>query len=186
MTSIQIYNKAISAKDIRSILNDYLLAKINDKHSVFEAMARQGNYYGENCFPTRYYSGGLSAPEVRRKNVTRRQKEDALVPLMETPNRYSVVYLLKDQHHHLGCATPAQARVILGVLHDDPERMSLGVYDDKTELFEWDSALRDEYEKASMKEQGVRGQEIINIAKALRRRDSSWDSNGFQRPTFFS
>ncbi|MPR32509.1 hypothetical protein GBK04_03895 [Cytophagaceae bacterium SJW1-29] len=101
-------------------------------------------------------------------------------------NRYSVVYLLKEQYKHLGCATYAQAQAALGVLLDDKDRTPVGIYDDRTELFEWDAALRDEYEKASMRDQGRKGEEVIRIAQALRRRDSSWDSGEFRRPSFFA
>ena len=80
--------------------------------------------------------------------------------------------------------TLQQAREALSLLLEDEERTPVGIYDDKTELFEWEHSLREEYEKASMKEQGQRGAEIINIAQALRRRD--WDLGEFRRPSLFA
>lgn len=163
-----------------------MLAKIDANQAGFESLARMGNHYGGSITPERFYTAGHRAP------VGDLPPGPASQGALEEPagdyctNRYSVVYLFKEHYRHLGCSSYAAAQATLKTLTDHNERIPVGIYDDRTELFEWDAALRDEYEKASMKDQGRKGEEIIGLVQAMRRRDSSWDSREFRRPSFFA
>ncbi len=190
MTIIQLYNKSVSISEIRSSIEGYLTTKINANQDVFESLTRMGNHYGGNIFPSIYYTTSDTPSNTRWSHNSTYQMppqeagRESIQP--EIKNRYSVVYLFKDQYKHVVRTTREQALADLSLLLDDRERTPVGIYDDKTELFEWDHSLREEYEKASMWEQGRRGEEVIEITKALRRRDISWDSGELQRPTFFA
>lgn len=101
--------------------------------------------------------------------------------------RFSVLYLLREQYQHVGCATYAEAKAVLQKLSTNPRRMPVGIYDDKTELFEWEPTRQQTYNQASIGEQGHHGNHIIEIAQALRRRDGSWHpAADFRRPSFFA
>ena len=101
--------------------------------------------------------------------------------------RFSVIYLLKEQYHHIGCATHSDAQVVLQNLSTDKKRKPVGIYDAKTELFEWDPTRQQDYNQANMEEQGKRGEHIITIAQALRRRDVDWPKvDEFRRSSFFA
>ncbi len=186
MTLIQVYRNKVSLAEIRTSVEAFLLTKINANQEVFESIARMGNPNGGSILPDRFHTAGHHGA------VSKRAPGSASQGAIEEPdgsyytNRYSVVYLFKEQYRHLGCSTRAEAQDALKALTDHSERIPVGIYDDRTELFEWDAALRDEYENASMKDQGQQGEEIIRIAQAMRRRDSSWDSREFRRPSFFA
>lgn len=187
MTIIQTYKNKVSVSEIRSIVEDYLITKINANREVFEAISRMGNYYGGNVFPAKYYTTrkarkGKATPDPVAASVAIIQES----PPDDSENRFSVLYLFHERHQHVGCTTYLRAQEILLALSADPTRTPLGIYDDKTELFEWDPSLRSEFDRAEIREQGARGHEIISIAQALRRRDSSWESYEFRRPSVFS
>ena len=101
--------------------------------------------------------------------------------------RFSVLYQLKEQYYHVGCATQSEAKAVLQRLTTDPKRTPVGTYDAKTELFEWAPNRQQEYNQAGIGEQGMRDEQIVHIVQALRRRDSSWQVTGdFRRPSFFA
>lgn len=101
--------------------------------------------------------------------------------------RYSVLYLLQERYHHIGCTTHAQADSVLQKLSTNKRRIPVGIYDAKTELFEWEPTRERDYNQAGIEEQGKRGDQIITIAQALRRRDSGWQkADKFQHPSFFA
>ncbi|QJW90018.1 hypothetical protein HNV11_11845 [Spirosoma taeanense] len=101
--------------------------------------------------------------------------------------RYSVLYLLQEQYHHIGCTSYAQARTVLQTLLQDSRRTPVGIYDAKTELFEWEPGGQQAYNQASIEEQSRQAEQVITIAQALRRRDASWHpALNFQRPSFFA
>ncbi len=101
--------------------------------------------------------------------------------------RFSVLYLFKEQYHHVGCDTHTEAKTILQKLTTDSERTAVGIYDAKTELFEWEPTRQRAYNQAGIAEQGKLGDQIITIVEALRRRDSNGLLTGdFRRPSFFA
>lgn len=186
MTLIQVYRNKVSLAEIRTSVEAFLLTKIDANQKVFESLARMGNHYGGSILPDRFHTAGHRVPVGDLPPGPASQGALEETGEHHYTNRYSVVYLFKEQYRHLGCSTHAAALTTLKTLTEQHERIPVGIYDDRTELFEWDAALRDEYEKASMKDQGQKGGEIIKIAQAMRRRDSSWDSREFRRPSFFA
>lgn len=101
--------------------------------------------------------------------------------------RFSVLYLLNERYHHIGCGSHSQAKSVLQKLLTDNRRMPVGIYDAKTELFEWEPARQRDYNKAGIEGQGRLGDHIITIVEALRRRDASWQKvSDFQQPSFFA
>jgi hypothetical protein len=102
-------------------------------------------------------------------------------------NRFSVLYTRKGQYHHIGSATHSEAMSILQNLSTNSKRVPVGIYDAKTELFEWEPSLQHTYNQSNIEEQGKLADQIITIAQALRRRDTSWQPVGmFRRPSFFA
>lgn len=99
--------------------------------------------------------------------------------------RFSVIYLLREQYHHIACNTQSEAIDVLQKLQVDMKRTPVGVYDAKTELFEWEPTRQQVYNGASIQEQGKLADQIISIAQALRRRDASW-TPALNRPTYFA
>ena len=99
--------------------------------------------------------------------------------------RYSVLYLLGEQYQHVSSATYEEAQTILQRVIADPKRVPVGIYDGKTELFEWESTRQQEYNRAAIGEQGKLADQVIPIAQALRHRDANWQLTGnFRRPSF--
>jgi hypothetical protein len=102
-------------------------------------------------------------------------------------NRFSVLYMLNGQYHHISCNTHSEAISILQTLSANPSRTAVGIYDAKTELFEWEPGRQHNYNQAEIEEQGQLATQIINVAQALRRRDASWQPSGsLRRPSFFA
>lgn len=101
--------------------------------------------------------------------------------------RFSVLYLLREQYQHIACETHSEAESILKRLSSDPRRIPVGIYDAKTELVEWEPARQYAYNQADISEQGQQASQVITIAQALRRRDSSWFSLAdSRRPSLFA
>lgn len=184
MTIFQIYNKKNSTlSEIRSSIEEYLITKINANQKIFESLIRIGTPYGGNVLPTGYSASSMSTQPKWSYNSTYSLPSQSIDNEPLEPgisNRFSVVYLLNEQYKNLDCPTSEQAKMAIQVLLDDKDRKPMGIYDDKTELFDWEHSLREEYEKASMREQGRRGEEIINITKALRRRIKTRESGEFR------
>lgn len=102
-------------------------------------------------------------------------------------NRFSVLYMLNGQYHHIGSSAHSEAMSVLQNLSKNTKRVPVGIYDAKTELFEWEPGRQKNYNQADIEEQGKLADQIITIAQALRRRDASWQPAGmFRRPSFFA
>ncbi|GAB3996185.1 hypothetical protein GCM10028807_38310 [Spirosoma daeguense] len=101
--------------------------------------------------------------------------------------RFSVLYQFNEQYKHIWAATEEEAQVVINQILMDKRRTPIGVYDSKTELIDWVPAIQQVYKEASISEQGRKGERMILIAQALRRRDSNWHSlEGVNRPSFFA
>lgn len=103
-------------------------------------------------------------------------------------NRFSVLYLFKERHQHVNYHTISEARSILQTISTSKGRIPIGIYDAKTELFEWEPYQQQRhFTEAGIDEHGNVDEQIITIAQALRRRDASWQAKGSpQRPSFFA
>ncbi|WP_420147684.1 hypothetical protein [Spirosoma sp.] len=92
--------------------------------------------------------------------------------------RFSVIYTLKKQYYQVYCATLEEAKAVLQQLSGKKDRVPIGIYDAKTELFSWEPRRQDKYDHADIEEQGKLGNQIISIAQALRYRDMEWQRAG--------
>ncbi|MBD2756054.1 hypothetical protein [Spirosoma validum] len=101
--------------------------------------------------------------------------------------RFSVLYLLNEHFHHIGCRTQAEAESLLQRLLMDSRRIPVGIYDAKTELFAWEPLRQRAYNQSGIGEQGKLGDQIITIAEALRHGNSSGQSLvNVQKTSFFA
>ena len=101
--------------------------------------------------------------------------------------RYSTLYLLNEQYQHIGSSSYSEAQAILQRIVADHKRTPVGIYDSKTELFEWEPTRQHEYNQSAIGEQGKLADQVIPIAQALRYRDTTWQRTGnFRRPGFFA
>jgi hypothetical protein len=101
-------------------------------------------------------------------------------------NRYSVLYTINGQYHHLGCSSQSEAQSSLGILMTDGNRIPVGIYDAKTDLFEWEIIGQYFHSQDPISDQRHRLNEVLTISRALRRRDASWQSGYLQKPGFFA
>ncbi|WP_080054986.1 hypothetical protein [Spirosoma aerolatum] len=92
-------------------------------------------------------------------------------------NRFSVIYLLKKQYHHIDCATHAEADALLAQLLTQDGYRPIGIYDAKTELFFWEPTRQHQYDKASIEKQGKQGNQMIRIAQTLRQRTENQEQH---------
>jgi len=102
------------------------------------------------------------------------------------PNRYSVLYTLKGQYQHVGCSSEEEAQHVLGTLMTDGNRTPIGIYDSKTDSFEWEIIGQYFHSQDLMSDAEERLQEALTVSRALRRRDSSWQPGFLGRASFFA
>lgn len=85
--------------------------------------------------------------------------------------RFSVVYKLKEQYHHIPCHTYIKATMLLRQAHSTRFGKPIGIYDAKTELFHWGPMQQTLHKALSLGEQGRQGSAIINRVQLLREQD---------------
>lgn len=88
-------------------------------------------------------------------------------------NRFSVIYLLNKQYHHIYCATQTEANALLTHGFNQPGYKPIGIYDAKTELFYWEPTRQHQYDRASIERQGKIANQAIRVAQNLRHRDAN-------------
>lgn len=103
-----------------------------------------------------------------------------------TPNRYSVLYTLKGQHQHVPCSSEEEAQHVLGLLITDGNRNPIGIYDSKADVFDWEIVGAYFHSQCDAEEQQLRENEVLNITRALRRRDASWMPGLMRKPGLFA
>ena len=103
-----------------------------------------------------------------------------------TKNRYSVLYTLKGQYQHVGCSSQEEAQYVLGTLMTDGNRIPIGIYDSKTDTFEFEIIGQYFHAQDPATDQQQRLHEILTVSKALRRRDGSWQPGVLGRASFFA
>ena len=91
-------------------------------------------------------------------------------------HRFSVIYLLKRQYHHIYCTTHSEAEAVLSHLLSQQDCKPIGIYDAKTELFGWEPTRQHQYNRASIEKQGKLGDHIIQMAQTLRQHDGEHQS----------
>lgn len=118
------------------------------------------------------------------KNGAKNNNDDNQEEFSE--NRYSLLYLLNDQYHHVGYPTQAKAQNAMGMLMTDENRIPMGIYDSKTDTFEWEIIGQYLHSQDPIEEQESRLAEILQVSRALRRRDASWQPGYLQKPSIFA
>jgi hypothetical protein len=103
-----------------------------------------------------------------------------------TKNRFSVLYTLKGQYHHAGCSSQEEAQHVLGMLMTDGNRIPVGIYDSKTDAFEFEIIGQYFHSQDPISDQQARLHEVLTISRSLRRRDGSWQPGHLQTPSFFA
>lgn len=101
-------------------------------------------------------------------------------------NRYSVLYTLNAQYQHVGCSTQDEAQSVLASLMTDGNRIPVGIYDEMQDTFEWEIIGQYFHSQDPADIREARNQEVLNVAKVLRRRDSSWQPGHLQRPGIYA
>ncbi|WP_229367848.1 hypothetical protein [Telluribacter humicola] len=186
MELIQIYAGKVARRGLSRTIRKYFFVYINKHARVFESINRQLTPYGDNCLPLLSSSVDKNITHMTPTTITVEAKQRQLLESNGDKNRFSVLYQRHDQYHHMGCATFQQALAQLESLTTDEERTPIGIYDAKTELFEWEPARQQDYNQASIGEQGKQAEEIIRIVQSLRRRDVCWQSGDFTNPSIFA
>jgi len=167
--------KHISKSPIKVLKNSFknFLSSYTTKYpEVFEVLSRPATPFGGNLIEAGHLEGSNS-------NHAGENQESST-------NRYSVLYTMNAQYQHIGCSSQSEAQNVLGMLMTDGNRIPVGIYDAKTDLFEWEIIGQYFHSQDPISEQRSRLEEILTIARALRRRDSSWDSGYLQKPSFFA
>ena len=101
-------------------------------------------------------------------------------------NSYSVLYTLKGQYQHVGCSSEEEAQFVLGTLMTDGNRIPIGIYDSKSDTFEWEIIGQYFHSQDLMSDPEARLEEVLTVSRALRRRDSSWEPGFLGRASFFA
>jgi len=86
-------------------------------------------------------------------------------------NRFSVLYRFNEEYNHISIGTHAEADAILDQLCSAGEKTPVGIYDDKTELFQWVPCPRygPEVRSVTPDEQDKIDNAMIEIAQQLRK-----------------
>jgi hypothetical protein len=170
------YNGNSIFSNLGSSFQQFLSSNLKNV-GLFQALSRQ-------LVP----SGGNWVETEHQFNVTSHYNEEKAEDMDTecTENRYSVLYLRNDQYHHVGCASQAEAQLVMGQMMTDEIRIPKGIYDAETDSFEWEIIGQYFHSQDPIEEQQERLEQILNISRALRRRDSSWEPGYLQRPSFFA
>jgi hypothetical protein len=181
MTQIQKLITKSPIAELRSSFENFITTYANKYSDVFEALSRQSVPFGGNLLEKGHYvNDSRTGSSNKKQNKQKDQNQEV------SENRYSVLYTLNAQYHHIGCSSQAEAQSILGMLMTDGNRIPVGIYDEKTDSFEWEIIGQYFHSQDPISEQYSRMDEILTIARALRRRDSSWQPGYLQKPSFFA
>ncbi|WP_040005668.1 hypothetical protein [Fibrisoma limi] len=83
-------------------------------------------------------------------------------------DRFTVLYQLNNHYFYIGCSTYLLADLTLSNVQSVHSGEPLGIYDAKTELFQWEPVRRHYYNKLSIEEQARHDLRIIRIVHQLR------------------
>lgn len=176
MTQIQKDIKNSPLTDLRSSIEDLISEYTNRCSEVFEALARPSAPLGAN----------LLESDHQEMNNLIGNGSDAMQNDGFGLNRYSVLYTVNGQYQHIGCSSQEESQSVLANMMTDEFRIPIGIYDEKTDLFEWEMIGQYFHSMDPENDQRERQNEVMNVVRALRRRDSSWEPGILQRPSFFA
>ena len=170
MTQIKTNTKNFASSEVRNSFQ-YILSQYASKYAgLLETISRRAVPFGKN----------------RKVEKVDSSAENQTKTGESSKNRYSVIYSLKAQYHHVGCSSQEEAQAVLGMLMSDGNRIPVGIYDSKTDQFEWEIIGQYFHSQDPISDQRRRQDEILIISRALRRRDSSWQPGLLQKPSFFA
>ncbi|CAG4988446.1 hypothetical protein DYBT9275_00083 [Dyadobacter sp. CECT 9275] len=169
MTQIQKYISKSPISDLRNLFQN-----------LFDVLSQPVAPFGGNLLEAGHATKG--AVTLGSKSENKPSKDNNRY----SENRYSVLYMLNAQYHHIGCSSQEEAQAVLGLLMTDGNRIPVGIYDGHTDMFEWEIIGQYFHSKDPISEQQSRLDEILTISRVLRRRDSSWQPGYLQKPSFFA
>ena len=181
MTQIQKLTRKSPIAEFRSSFENFITSYANKYSDVFQALSRQSVPFGGNLLEKGHYMNESRNGSSSRKQTSQKDPNQEI-----SENRYSVLYTLNAQYHHIGCSSQAEAQSAMGILMTDGNRIPVGIYDEKTDSFEWEIIGQYFHSQDPISEQRSRMEEVLTIARALRRRDSSWQPGYLQKPSFFA
>ncbi|TDE12108.1 hypothetical protein [Dyadobacter psychrotolerans] len=126
----------------------------------------------------------LLSSNSRKKSSQRFKSKSSDQDVSE--NRFSVLYLLNGHYNHVGCSSQEEAQSVQSTMMTDENRIPIGIYDAKGDTFEWEMIGEYFHSQDSASEQKERLEEVLTMARTLRRRDSSWEPGVLQRPGLFA
>jgi hypothetical protein len=100
--------------------------------------------------------------------------------------RFSIIYIAYNQYCQINCASSFDVKARLQELVIDEHIEFLGVYDAKTELFQWEPIRQHYYDQLSIEEQGHLGSQLIEIAKRLRQQQQQRTIPGLAQSPLYS
>ncbi len=176
MTQTQKYLNNSPLTDLRNSFEDFISTYSRKYADVLDALSRQVVPFGGNLLENSHRSNG---------NITSFDKPNG-EDKEYFENRYSVLYTLNGQYQHIGCSSQAEAQSVQGIMMTDGNRIPVGIYDAATDSFEWEMIGQYFHSQDSLTEQHNRLEEVLTVARVLRRRDSSWQPGYLQKPGFFA
>jgi|GEM_PF-1718831 len=180
MSQIQKYLSKSPITELRNSFQDLFSAYSSKYSEVLEAISRQAVPFGGNLLEAGHLKGAASSRSVNGQGKSGNNDSET------SENRYSVIYTRDGHYHHVGCSSQTEAQTVLGLMMTDEDRIPVGIYDSSTDLFEWEMIGQYFHSQDPISEQNSRLAEVLTIARALRRRDSSWQPGYLQRPGLFA
>jgi len=170
MTQIKANTKNFASSEVRNSFQEILSQYASKYTGLLETLSRKA----------------VPLSKSRKESPLKSSAENQAIAGESSKNRYSVLYSLKAQYHHVGCSSQEEAQAVLGMLMSDGNRIPVGIYDSKTDQFEWEIIGQYFHSQDPINDQRRRQDEILTISRALRRRDSSWQPGLLQKPSFFA
>lgn len=177
MKKIQNNLNKTSKKDLGNSFRHFIANYANKYSDVFEALSRQSVPFGGSL---------LERDHNLKENTTEKHGKSAVQNPEISENRFSVLYTLNAQYQHVGCSSQAEAQDVLSMMMTDENRIPVGIYDSKTDTFEWEIIGQYFHSQDPIESQKSRLEEVLTTARILRRRDSSWQPGYLQKPSFFA
>ncbi|WP_428667682.1 hypothetical protein [Runella sp.] len=84
-------------------------------------------------------------------------------------NRFSVLYTLRKQYHHLSYSTRQEAEAVLEKISRSRRGTPIGIYDAKTELFFWERSRQKKHSLLTLGKQAKEEDSVISVVQNLRR-----------------
>jgi hypothetical protein len=176
MTQIQKHISRSPLMELRSSIQGFIADYTKKYSEVFAALSRPvaplGGNFLENGHAQQNNNAGSNRFSGEKRTVSK--------------NTHSVIYTLNAQYHHIGCSSQSEAQTVMAMLMTDGNRIPVGIYDNKNDSFEWEMIGQYFHSQDSLIEQQERLNEVLTVARALWRRDASWQPGYLQRPSFFA